>query len=82
VLRTRVPDRPGELAKLLDLVADERGNILEIHHRREGVGIGVAETGVELTVVTRDEQHCGELVAALEARGYPLETVMRRSGGS
>jgi threonine dehydratase len=82
VLRTRVPDRPGELAKLLDLVADERGNILEIHHRREGVGIGVAETGVELTVVTRDEQHCGELVAALEARGYPLDTVMRRSGGS
>ncbi|HEY0417780.1 MAG TPA: threonine ammonia-lyase [Gaiellaceae bacterium] len=73
VLRTRVGDRPGELVKLLELVAAERGNILEIHHQREGVGLAVAETGVELTIVTRNEEHCQELLAALEARGYPLE---------
>jgi hypothetical protein len=53
--------------------------VLEIHHRREGVGIGVAETGVELTVITRDDEHCSDLVAALEAQGYPLDNVMRRS---
>jgi threonine dehydratase len=73
VLRTRVPDRPGELVKLLDLVAAERGNISEIHHQREGVGIDVAETGVELTVITRNEEHCTDLLGALEARGYPIE---------
>jgi len=78
VLRTRVDDRPGQLLKLLDLVAAERGNILEIHHRREGPGIAVSETGVELTIVTRDEQHCRELIAALEARGYPLDVTARR----
>jgi threonine dehydratase len=71
--RSRVPDRPGELVKLLDLIAAERGNILEIHHRREGVGLGVAETGVELTVITRDEQHCRDLTTVLESRGYPVE---------
>jgi threonine dehydratase len=79
VLHTRVPDRPGELVKLLELVAVERGNVVEIHHRREGVGIGVAETGVELTVITRDEEHCRALAAALEERGYPLDAVIRRS---
>jgi threonine dehydratase len=73
VLRSRVPDRPGELNKLLELVAAERGNIVEINHRREGVGLHVSETGVELTLVTRDEEHCLELIAALEARGYPVE---------
>jgi len=73
VLRTRVPDRPGELLKLLELVAAERGNILEINHRREGIGIEVTETGVELTIVTRDEEHRRQLVAALESRGYPIE---------
>jgi threonine dehydratase len=82
VLRTRVPDRPGELVKLLELVAAERGNVLEINHRREGIGLHVAETGVELTVVTRDETHCRELVAALEAHGYALEGVRPRSAGS
>jgi threonine dehydratase len=73
VIRTRVPDRPGELLKLLELVAAERGNILEINHRREGFGLHVAETGVELTVVTRNEDHCRELVDALEHRGYPVD---------
>ncbi len=58
VLRTRLPDRPGELLKLLELVAAERGNIIAIDHRREGVGLDVVETGVELTIVTRDEEHC------------------------
>ncbi len=82
VLRSRVPDRPGELLKLLELVAAERGNIVEIKHRREGVGLHVAETGVELTIVTRDEQHRAELVAALEASGYPVETATSRSAGS
>ena len=73
VFRSRVPDRPGELVKLLELIAAERGNILEIHHRREGVGVGVAETGVELTVVTRDDAHCSELISVLEGHGYPVE---------
>jgi hypothetical protein len=35
----------------------------------------VMQTEVELTLVTRDEAHCGEIVAALEERGYPVERV-------
>jgi threonine dehydratase len=78
VLRTRVPDKPGELTKLLQLVAEERGNIVEINHRREGFGLHVVETGVELTIVTRDDAHCSEVIAALEKRGYPLDSVAPR----
>ena len=73
VLRTSVPDNPGELLKLLDLVASHRGNIVEVNHRREGMGIGLVRTGVELTLVTRNEDHCGELCAALLAAGYEFE---------
>jgi threonine dehydratase len=81
VLRTRVLDRPGHLLKLLELVAEQRGNILEINHRREGLGLDVAETGVELTIITRDDEHCRDLVAALEVKGYPVEVATRRSDG-
>jgi threonine dehydratase len=73
VLRTRVPDRPGELLKLLQLVAEQRVNVQSVEHHREGMAISVAETEVELTLVTRDEEHCLELVAELERRGYPVE---------
>jgi threonine dehydratase len=73
IISTRVTDRPGELLKLLELVAAERGNIVEIAHRREGQSLHISETGVELTISTRDEAHCRALVAALEERGYPVD---------
>jgi threonine dehydratase len=72
-LRTRVPDRPGELNKLLQLVAEQRANIVEVEHRREGVSLLIVETEVELTLALRDEEHALGLIAALEAAGYPVE---------
>jgi threonine dehydratase len=73
VLRSRLPDRPGELIHFLGIVADARANIVAIEHRREGVALEVADTGIELTVVTRNEQHCQRVIAALESNGYPVE---------
>jgi len=73
VLRTRVPDRPGELAKLLTLLAEERVNVVEVEHQRETAGLPVAMTGVELTLVTRDAVHCDEIVQTLGRWGYPAE---------
>ena len=73
VVRTRIDDRPGALVELLELVAAERGNVVSVEHHREGMGMNVAETEVELTVVTRNEQHCADLCRALETRGYGLE---------
>jgi threonine dehydratase len=73
VFRSRLADRPGELIKLLEVVARERANIVAIEHRREGVALDVADTRVELTVVTRNEEHCRSLIAALEGEGFPVE---------
>src|SRR5439155_9552357 len=57
VVRTRIPDRPGELIKLLQLCAEKRVNVVSVEHHREGMHISVAETEVELTVGTRDLAH-------------------------
>jgi threonine dehydratase len=73
VVRTRIPDLPGALVELLELVAAERGNVVSVEHHREGMAVHVAETEVELTVVTRNEQHCARLCDALERRGYSLD---------
>ncbi len=75
VIRSRVADRPGELIKLLELVAAERGNVVSVEHHREGMSIHVGETEVELTVITRDGAHCLELVGAMEAGGFPVERI-------
>jgi len=73
LLRTRVIDRPGELAQLLDLLAGERVNVVEVEHQREAAGIPVGYTGVELTLLTRDPEHEEQLLAQLREWGYPVE---------
>jgi threonine dehydratase len=73
VLRTRVPDRPGELATLLTLLAEERVNVVEVEHQRETPELPVGETGVELTLLTRDSAHCDEILATMGRWGYPAE---------
>jgi threonine dehydratase len=73
VLRTRVPDRPGELAKLLTLLGEARVNVVEVEHQRETAGLPVGDTGVELTLLTRDPAHCDEIVALMGRLGYPAE---------
>jgi threonine dehydratase len=73
VVRTRVPDRPGELAKLLGLLAAERVNVVEVEHQREAAGVPVGHTGVELILLTRDPAHCDQLLAQMRGWGYPVE---------
>ena len=73
VVRTSVPDRPGELLKLLQLVAEERVNVLSVEHRREGVDIPVGATGIDLTLLTRDEAHCEALLDQMRGWGYEVE---------
>ena len=73
VVRTMLGDRPGELIKLLQLVAEERANVVSVEHHREGMRLPIGQTEVELTLAMRDEAHCDELRATLADRGYPAE---------
>ena len=73
VLRTRVPDRPGELVKLLSLVAAERGNVISIEHHREGMDVPVTQSEIEMTVTVRDQDHRDQLLEALSEHGYEVQ---------
>jgi threonine dehydratase len=73
VLRTRVLDRPGELAELLRRLAGERVNVVDVEHQREPSSVPVGYTGIELTLLTRDSKHCEQLLAQLGEWGYPVE---------
>jgi threonine dehydratase len=73
VVRTRVSDRPGNLADLLALVAEERANVLGVDHHREGMDLPVTGTEIELTLAMRDEEHCEELLVRLDEAGYAVE---------
>jgi threonine dehydratase len=70
VLVTVVPDRPGALARLLRVVAEQGANVIDVVHLREGVDLHVRETAVRLVLQTEGRRHCQELIAAVEAEGF------------
>ena len=72
VVAIMIPDRPGQLARIVAAVAAQRANVLSVTHHREGRNIGVLETEAELTLETRDEEHSQALIAALAAEGFAV----------
>ena len=72
VVALLIPDRPGQLARIVGLIADERANILAITHHREGRRIGVLETEAELTLETRGEEHSQVVIRKLADAGYTV----------
>ncbi len=73
VVRTRLADRPGALIKLLSLFAEEHANVVSVEHHREGMDVPVTETEVEATLLTRNQEHCTEILDAMRSRGYVVE---------
>jgi threonine dehydratase len=70
VMITRVPDRPGNLARLLARVAETGANIVDVSHVREGLDLHVRETAVELVLETRGQEHAQKVVTGLRDAGY------------
>jgi threonine dehydratase len=66
MLRVRVPDRPGQLGRVLAEVGALGGNVVTVFHQREGRSdLGILETEIDLTILARDQQHADEMVATL-----------------
>ena len=73
VVLTRVPDRPGALARLLTCVAEAGGNVVDVSHVREGFDLHVRETAVELVLETRGREHADRVTGAMREHGYPAQ---------
>lgn len=70
---TRIVDRPGELHRLLGLVADSGANIVGVEHHREGVHVHLGEVDVILQVEAKGPEHIEKLSESLNAHGYVVE---------
>jgi threonine dehydratase len=73
-LAIEVPDRPGVLAAVADVIGTARGNIVDVTHRRDLPGVTLRSARLEVSVETRDRAHAREIVTALERSGYQVLT--------
>lgn len=65
-------DQPGTLARLLAVIAQERGNILRIHHTQGEEAVPVQMTRVSLELETRGHEHRDTLIRAVRDAGYGI----------
>jgi threonine dehydratase len=72
-LMIKMRDRPGSLAKLTRMVAEEGANVLEIAHRREFADISVGEVEIVMHLETRGREHVREIIQLMEANGLRVE---------
>ncbi len=75
----QLPDRPGELVRVAELVAELNGNIIRLDHN-QFVNIN-RQSGVELRVTLEafGLVHKGEIMSALRKAGYDVKEVMTTS---
>jgi threonine dehydratase len=67
-------DRPGALARLTQLIAEEGANILHIlHDRAFSPHAAIGETEVQLTLETSGRKQIDALTQRLESAGYHVE---------
>jgi threonine dehydratase len=77
VLLACLPDRPGSLARLLAIVGEQRANLLDVEHLREGFDLHVRETAVQLVLETRSAGHAQRVTEAVRDAGYSEPRLLR-----
>jgi threonine dehydratase len=68
----RIPDRPGELARLLAELGDSGANVLDVEHLRTGPTLHLDEVEVALQLEMRSAEHRETVLGRLRAAGYWL----------
>lgn len=76
LLRARLPDRPGQLLRLLAPLTERRVNVLNIEHHRASWGLPVDVSEVLLHLETRGPEHCAEVIEALRALAFDVEPLL------
>jgi threonine dehydratase len=71
--RTHVPDRPGGLAEMLQVISSHGGNVKAIQHDRVFMHAGFWEAQVDAIIETRNADHIEELRRALRQHGYVVD---------
>ena len=72
---TEVPNTPGQLLKLSQLLVKENANIVSLDHDKFKAINRINNVLVEITVETNGDSHIERIVNALENEGYSIRVM-------
>ena len=69
-LRLLLPDRPGQLARIAELISEANANVVEVSHTRHGRNALISDVEIELSIETRGPEHVQRVLGHLIEAGY------------
>jgi len=67
-----IPDKPGELAKIVDLIAEQGANVIKLEHNQFKNLSRFKDIELQITVETNGSEHVQNLTQAFEEKGYEI----------
>jgi len=72
-LKIVVPDKPGSIAELARIVADNHSNIIQISQNYALSEVQLEETEVDLMIETRGGEHSEQIIQAITKHGFTVK---------
>ena len=69
-VRIPLPDRPGQLARVSELISQAGANVMEVLHTRHGQGLQINDVILQLSIETRGSDHTELTLETLRRAGY------------
>ena len=67
-----IPDKPGELAKVVDLIAELGANVIKLEHNQFKNLSRFKDVELQVTVETNGSKHIKNLIQTFEEKGYEV----------
>ncbi len=71
-LRVIMEDKPGQLTLTSRIIAECGGNVVQVHHDRSCVELGINHALLEVSVETQDLEHAERIIAEIKRNGFSL----------
>ncbi len=71
-LAIELPDKPGQLSGVLNIIAEHGGNVVSVVHERNAENTDVNACMLHAEIETRNHEHIAEIKKALKEAGYKI----------
>ena len=71
----QLPDKPGQLLHVSQILAEEDANVIRLDHNQAMVTDSFKKVQLTVTCETHDEDHIRRIIAALQKGGFTIERV-------
>ena len=71
----QLPDKPGQLLTVSQILADENANVIKLDHNQSKVTDSFKKVALDVTVETHGHEHVQRIIRALENAGFVIDKI-------